>query len=69
MTCTTLFLAATIFLDSSAIVTATTIAIIVWLVFCKDVHIFKDTASGHAVMADEIIEQVVHLQVELEVVI
>ena len=53
---------------SSAIVTATTMTIIVLLVVCKDIHILIDIASGHA-MTDEVIEQIVQLQFELIVVI
>ena len=69
----TLFLAAS-FRVSSAILPATARAIIIimWVV-CKDVHIFVDTAAAaafhHATVADEVIKQVVHFQVQLEVII
>ena len=69
MTRSTLFLAGTLHI-SSAILPATACAIIIRRIVCKDVHIFMDTAaSRHAAMTDEGIEQVVHLQVQLKVVV
>ena len=64
-----LFLAAP-FHVSSAILPATARTIIIMRIVCKDVHIFVDTAaSRHAAMTNEVIEQVVHLQVQLKVVV